>query len=121
MTTIPDEAYCPTCRAVSLTHKRGLCVWCDAPIATGTAVLPAVGARSTRGLTIHMDDATLAKARALYATGLSLRAVAAQLVGETSYASALSMAQALHLQFHRRGWQLRGRHEARRARAKARA
>ena len=48
--------------------------------------------------------------------GLSLRAVAETLLGETSYANAHSAAVALRFQFKRRGWPLRTRAQARRAR-----
>ena len=58
------------------------------------------------------------EARRLYRLGLSLRAVAETLLGETSYVNAHSAAVALRFQFKRRGWGLRSRAQAGRARAR---
>ena len=76
---------------------------------------PARGARRRRGPRCISEE-LLQEARRLYGLGLSLRAVAETLLGETSYANAHSAAVALRFQFKRRGWPLRTRVQARRTR-----
>ena len=73
------------------------------------------GASQRRGPRCISEE-VLQEARRLYGLGLSLRAVAETLLGETSYANAHSAAVALRFQFKRRGWPLRSRTQARRAR-----
>ena len=60
----------------------------------------------------------LREARRLYGLGLSMRAVAETLLDQTRYASANSAEVALRFQFKRRGWALRSRAQAQRARAR---
>jgi hypothetical protein len=62
------------------------------------------------------SEELLHEARRLYGLGLSLRAVAETLLGQTSYANAHSAEVALRFQFKRRGWPLRNRAQAQRAR-----
>ena len=76
-------------------------------------------AAGTRTRCISED--LLHEARRLYGLGLSLRAVAETLLDQTRYASANSAEVALRFQFKRRGWPLRTRSEARRARASRRS
>jgi hypothetical protein len=63
-----------------------------------------------------IGEELLQEARRLYRLALSLRAVAETLLEQTSYASANSADVALRFQFKRRGWPLRTRAQARRAR-----
>ena len=63
-----------------------------------------------------ISEELLREARRLYGLGLSLRAVAETLLDQTRYASANSAEVALRFQFKRRGWPLRTRAQARRAR-----
>ena len=65
-----------------------------------------------------ISEELLHEARRLYGLGLSLRAVAETLLDQTRYASANSAEVALRFQFKRRGWPLRTRAQARRARRK---
>jgi hypothetical protein len=59
----------------------------------------------------RMTENKLQEARALYASGLSLRAVAAQIHPDTTYATVNSCAEALHSLFKTRGWKLRPQRE----------
>ena len=63
-----------------------------------------------------ISEEVLQEARRLYGLGLSMRAVAETLLDQTRYASANSAEVALRFQFKRRGWPLRTRAQARRAR-----
>jgi hypothetical protein len=63
-----------------------------------------------------ISEELLHEAGRLYGLGLSLRAVAEALLGQTRYANAHSAEVALRFQFKRRGWPLRTRAQARRAR-----
>jgi hypothetical protein len=63
-----------------------------------------------------ISEELLHEARRLYGLGLSMRAVAETLLDQTGYASANSAEVALRFQFKRRGWPLRTRAQARRAR-----
>jgi hypothetical protein len=63
-----------------------------------------------------ISEELLDEARRLYGLGLSMRAVAETLLDQTRYASARSAEEALRFQFKRRGWPLRTRAQARRAR-----
>jgi hypothetical protein len=65
-----------------------------------------------------ISEQLLHEARRLYGLGLSLRAVFETLLERTRYASANSAEVALRFQFKRRGWALRTRAQARRARRK---
>ena len=58
-----------------------------------------------------ISEELLGEARRLYGRGLSLRAVAEALLGQTGYANAHSAEVALRRQFKRRGWPLRTRAE----------
>ena len=73
------------------------------------------GAAARRGPRCISEE-LLHEARRLYGLGLSLRAVAETLLDQTRYASANSAEVALRFQFKRRGWPLRTRAQARRAR-----
>jgi hypothetical protein len=64
-------------------------------------------ARSGGGRPVHIDEELLAEARRLYAGGLSLRQVAAELHPRTRYKTVASCAEALYGHFKRRGWKLR--------------
>jgi hypothetical protein len=75
-----------------------------------------VGDASAGSRTRCISEELLCEARRLYALGLSLRAVTEALLDETSYANAHSAEVALRFQFKRRGWPLRTRAQARRAR-----
>jgi hypothetical protein len=96
-----------------------------APVArAGTRPLgPAGSRRPARGREIAagarprcISEELLHETRRLYRLGLSLRAVAETLLDQTGYANAHSAEVALRFQFKRRGWQLRSRAQARRAR-----
>lgn len=63
-----------------------------------------------------MTEEQLLQARALYASGLSLRQVAAQLHPATTYATPNSCAEALYSMFKTRGWKLRPQREVTAAR-----
>jgi hypothetical protein len=56
---------------------------------------------------VLIDEELLAEARRLYAGGLSLRQVAAELHPRSGYKTAASCAEALYGHFKRRGWKLR--------------
>jgi hypothetical protein len=68
------------------------------------------------GKPVHIDEQLLAEARRLYAGGLSLRQVAAELHPRTGYKTAASCAEALYGHFKRRGWKLRPQREVTAAR-----
>jgi hypothetical protein len=65
---------------------------------------------------VHIDEQLLAEARRLYAGGLSIRQVAAQLQPRTGYKTVASCAEALYGHFRRRGWKLRPQREVTAAR-----
>jgi hypothetical protein len=65
---------------------------------------------------VHIDEELLAEARRLYAGGLSLRLVAAELHPRTGYKTVASCAEALYGHFKRRGWKLRPQREVTAAR-----
>jgi hypothetical protein len=65
---------------------------------------------------VHITEELLAEARRLYAGGLSLRQVAAELHPRTSYRTVASCAEALYGHFKRRGWKLRPQREVTAAR-----
>src|SRR5436305_5017683 len=67
--------------------------------------------RAGGGRPVHITEELLAEARRLYASGLSLRAVAAELHPRTSYKTVASCAEALYGHFKRRGWRLRPQRE----------
>ena len=71
------------------------------------------GARQRRGPRCISEE-VLQEARRLYGLGLSLRAVAETLLDQTRYANGAEVA--LRFQFKRRGWPLRTRAQAQRAR-----
>ena len=64
----------------------------------------------------HISEELLAEARRLYAGGLSLRQVAAELHPRTGYKTVASCAEALYGHFKRRGWKLRPQREVTAAR-----
>jgi hypothetical protein len=64
----------------------------------------------------HITEEQLLQARALYASGLSLRAVAVQLYPESSYASVGACSTSLYSLFKTRGWKLRPQGEVTAAR-----
>jgi hypothetical protein len=68
------------------------------------------------GRTVHITEELLAEARRLYARGLSLRQVAAELHPRTGYKTVASCAEALYGHFKRRGWKLRPQREVTAAR-----
>lgn len=72
--------------------------------------------RSGGGRPVHITEELLAEARRLYASGLSLRQVAAQLHPRTGYRTAASCAEALYGHFKRGGWKLRPQPEVTAAR-----
>jgi hypothetical protein len=59
---------------------------------------------------VHITEELLAEARRLYASGRSLRQVAAELHPRTSYKTVASGAEALYGHFKRRAWKLRPQH-----------
>lgn len=63
--------------------------------------------RSNAGKPIRMGEETLRRARELYGSGLSIRAVARELHPDTAYATPASLAASLYEQFRLRGWTLR--------------
>lgn len=65
---------------------------------------------------MHIGEALLAEARRLYAGGVSLRQVAAELHPRTGYKTVASCAEALYGPFKRRGWKLRSQREVTAAR-----
>lgn len=112
----PDSGYCSECKQTSILTRAGLCAWCDHPVApraatTPPASRPKAGANVNRGVPVLMGEDVLEDARALYATGLSLRAVAGELLPRTGYSSEKSLVMALGTQFRHRGWPVRGRIE----------
>src|SRR5207248_6104072 len=74
------------------------------------------GRSSGGGRPTHIDEELLAEARRLYASGLSLRQVAAELHPRTGYKTVASCAEALYGHFKRRGWKLRPQREVTAAR-----
>jgi hypothetical protein len=72
--------------------------------------------RSGGGRPVHITEDLLAEARRLYASGLSLRQVAAELHPHTGYRTVASCAEALYGHFERRGWKLRPQREVTAAR-----
>lgn len=99
-------------------HMAGAAWWdhYDEP----TNYRPRTGSRPHCGIPVNCDLATLQEAHALHVAGLSLRAVARELVAHTQYASAQTMANQLSTLFHNRGWYVRPRVEAIVAHNKAR-
>lgn len=104
-----QEGYCPTCRTRSLLMRNGECVWCDTVVLTREQ--PRKKKKANAGIPVLMQDDVLEDARRIYATGRSLRSVAAELLPRTDYASVRSLAAALAEQFRHRGWPVRGRIE----------
>jgi hypothetical protein len=74
------------------------------------------GHRGGGGGPVHIDEQLLAEARRLYAGGLSIRQVAAELHPRTGYKTVASSAEALYGHFKRRGWKLRPQREVTAAR-----
>lgn len=72
--------------------------------------------RSGGGRPVHMTEELLSEARRMYAGGLSLRQVAAELHPRTGYKTVASCAEALYGHFKRRGWKLRPQREVTAAR-----
>jgi hypothetical protein len=72
--------------------------------------------RSGGGRPLHITEDLLAEARRMYAGGLSLRQVAAELHPRTGYKTSASCAEALYGRFKRRGWKLRPQREVTAAR-----
>jgi hypothetical protein len=72
--------------------------------------------RSGGGRPVPITEELLAEARRLYASGLSLRQVAAELHSRTGYKTVASCAEALYGHFKRRGWKLRPQREVTAAR-----
>lgn len=72
--------------------------------------------RGGGGRPVHITDELLGEARRLYASGLSLREVAAELHLRTGYKPVASCAEALYGHFKRRGWKLRPQREVTAAR-----
>ena len=72
--------------------------------------------RSGGGHPVDITEELLAEARRLYASGLSLRQVAAELHPRTGYKTVASCAEALYGHFKRRGWKLRPQREVTAAR-----
>ncbi len=68
------------------------------------------------GHPVHITEELLAEARRMYASGLSLRQVAAELHSRTGYKTVASCAEALYGHFKRRGWKLRPQREVTAAR-----
>lgn len=102
------QGYCPTCRCESLLTFRGECVWCD------TVVLrpePKRAKRAHAGMPVLMQEDVIEDARRMYATGRSLRSIAAELLDRTDYASEKSFVQALSNTFKARGLPVRSRVE----------
>jgi hypothetical protein len=67
--------------------------------------------RAGGGRPAHITEELLAEARRLYARGLSLRQVAAELHPGTGYQTVASCAEALYGHFKRRGWNSLARHD----------
>lgn len=108
--SIPSEGYCPTCRTVSLLNRRGECVWCDHPIAVRVTE-PKRRKGPSPGVPLLMQEDVIVDARAMYAEGRALAAVAAELLPRTDYASVTTLAQALRKVFAYRGYPLRSKAE----------
>jgi hypothetical protein len=72
--------------------------------------------RTGGGRPVHIREELLAEARRLYASGLSLRQLAAELHPRTGYKTIASCAEALYGHFKRRGWRLRPQREVTAAR-----
>ena len=108
-----QEGYCPTCKTRSLLSRAGLCVWCDTPVAVHLPIAAGKGNRTRvdAGIPRLMQEDVVEDARAMYATGRSLRSIAAELLSRTDYASMRALAHALSITFHYRGWPVRQRVE----------
>jgi hypothetical protein len=108
-----QEGYCPTCKTRGLLSRAGLCVWCDTPVAVHLpmAAGKGTGTRVDAGIPRLMQEDVVEDARAMYATGRSLRSIAAELLSRTDYASMRALAHALSITFHYRGWPVRQRVE----------
>ena len=72
--------------------------------------------RSGGSRPMHITEELLSEARRMYAAGLSMRRVAAELHPSTGYKTVTSCAESLHGHFKRRGWKLRPQREVTAAR-----
>jgi hypothetical protein len=109
----PLSAWCAKCRTLVIPQPDGRCAWCDTP--TGLVDHdrePQRRGGGPRAITPEL----LIEARDLYATGLSIRQVAALILPRTTYRSAASCAESLYSMFAVRGWRLRPQREVTSAR-----
>jgi hypothetical protein len=102
---------CPRCGGPK-SHQAHACQDCRGPQPGGWNGNTGGG----RPLT-HATEELLHAARRLYAAGLSMRQVAAELHPQTSYATVATCAEALYRHFRRRGWKLRPQRQATAARS----
>lgn len=113
---LPLSAWCPRCRELVAFDRDGLCLWCEEQTGGAMPAADLSGRYATTGKPIYMSEEQVVEARVLYASGLSLRAVAREMLPRTAYRSLDSLARSIELQFRHRGWALRRQAPVTRAR-----
>lgn len=106
------DPYCPVCGPTTL-DRIGRCALCDKQVTTPPATRTKSGRNANRGAPVLMDNATIERAAEMHDRGgMSLRAIARELLPTTGYASAGSLTEALRVQLRHRGYFVRDRRTA---------